>query len=64
MPTARPRLATSSTASSLNNASSNSIIGNVISDNGINQDAAGINLEANDRNNIIAGNKIGTRCER
>ena len=45
---------------SLNNASSNSIIGNVVSGNGINQDAAGINLESNDLNNIIAGNKIGT----
>ena len=45
---------------SLNNASSNSIIGNVVSDNGINQDAAGINLESNALNNIIAGNKIGT----
>ena len=30
--------------------------------NGINQDAAGINLESNDRNNIIAGNKIGTNA--
>ena len=47
---------------SLNNASSNSIIGNVVSGNGINQDAAGINLESNDRNNIIAGNKIGTNA--
>ena len=50
---------------SLNNASSNSIIGNVVSHNGIGpngiiQDAAGINLESNDLNNIIAGNKIGT----
>ena len=44
----------------LNNASSNSMIGNVVSDNGIDQDAAGINLEANALNNIIAGNKIGT----
>ena len=44
---------------SLNNASSNSIMDNVVSDNGINQDAAGINLESNDLNNI-AGNKIGT----
>ena len=47
---------------SLNNASSNRIIGNVVSDNGINQDAAGINLESNDLNNIIAGNKIGTNA--
>ena len=46
----------------LNNASSNSIIGNVVSGNGINQDAAGINLESNDRNNIIAGNEIGTNA--
>ena len=46
----------------LNNASSNRIIGNVVSDNGINQDAAGINLESNDRNNIIAGNEIGTNA--
>src|SRR5271157_3503954 len=38
---------------SLNNASSNSIMDNVVSDNGINQDAAGINLESNDLNNII-----------
>ena len=45
---------------SLNDASNNRIIGNVVSDNGINQDAAGINLESNDLNNIIAGNKIGT----
>ena len=44
----------------LNNASSNSMIGNVVSDNGIDQDAAGINLEANALNNVIAGNKIGT----
>ena len=47
---------------SLNDASSNRIIGNVVSGNGINQDAAGINLESNDRNNIIAGNKIGTNA--
>ena len=44
----------------LNDASSNHIIGNLISANGIDQDAAGINLEANDSNNTIAGNKIGT----
>jgi parallel beta-helix repeat protein len=44
----------------LNGASNNRIIGNVVSDNGINQDAAGINLEASALNNIIAGNKIGT----
>ena len=44
----------------LNDASSNRIIGNVVSGNGIDQDAAGINLEANDSNNTIAGNKIGT----
>ena len=44
----------------LNDASSNSIIGNVVSGNGINQDADGINLEASALNNIIAGNKIGT----
>ena len=48
----------------LNNASGNSIIGNVVSDNGINQYAAGINLEANALNNVIAGNKIGTDRER
>jgi len=36
--------------------------GNVVSGNGINQDAAGINLESNDRNNIIAGNEIGTNA--
>jgi len=50
---------------SLNNASSNSITGNVVSGNGINkgnQDAAGINLEANDSNNTIAGNEIGTNA--
>ena len=29
---------------------------------GSNQDAAGINLESNDRNNIIAGNEIGTNA--
>ena len=46
----------------LNNASSNRIIGNVVSGNGIGQDAAGINLEANDSKNIIAGNKIGTNA--
>ena len=46
----------------LNDASNNRIIGNVVSDNGINQDAAGINLEANDSNNIIAGNEIGTNA--
>ncbi len=46
----------------LNDASNNRIIGNVVSDNGINQDAAGINLESNDRNNIIAGNEIGTNA--
>jgi len=47
---------------SLNDASNNRIIGNVVSGNGINQDAAGINLESNDRNNIIAGNQIGTNA--
>ena len=47
---------------SLNDASNNRIIGNVVSGNGINQDAAGINLESNDRNNIIAGNEIGTNA--
>ena len=47
---------------SLNDASSNRIIGNVVSGNGINQDAAGINLESNDSNNIIAGNEIGTNA--
>ena len=47
---------------SLNDASNNRIIGNVVSGNGINQDAAGINLESNDSNNIIAGNKIGTNA--
>ena len=47
---------------SLNDASNNRIIGNVVSGNGINQDAAGINLESNDLNNIIAGNKIGTNA--
>ena len=47
---------------SLNNASNNRIIGNVVSGNGINQDAAGINLESNDSNNIIAGNEIGTNA--
>jgi len=39
----------------LNDASSNRIIGNVVSGNGINQDAAEINLESNDRN-VISGN--------
>ena len=34
----------------------------MVSGNGINQDAAGINLESNDLNNIIAGNKIGTNA--
>ena len=34
----------------------------MVSGNGINQDAAGINLESNDSNNIIAGNKIGTNA--
>ena len=47
---------------SLNDASNNRIIGNVVSGNGINQDAAGINLESNDSNNIIAGNEIGTNA--
>jgi parallel beta-helix repeat protein len=49
----------------LNDASSNRIIGNVVSGNGINngnQDAAGINLESNDQFNIIAGNEIGTNA--
>src|SRR5208337_3198760 len=51
----------------LNDASNNRIIGNVVSGNGIgpngiNQDAAGIDLEANDSNNTIAGNKIGTNA--
>src|SRR5208337_5562004 len=46
----------------LNDASNNRIIGNVVSGNGINQDAAGIDLESNDLNNIIAGNKIGTNA--
>ncbi len=47
---------------SLNDASNNRIIGNVVSGNGINPDAAGINLESNDSNNIIAGNEIGTNA--
>ncbi len=47
---------------SLNDASNNRIIGNVVSGNGINQDAAGINLESDDSNNIIAGNEIGTNA--
>ena len=47
---------------SLNDATNNRIIGNVVSGNGINQDAAGINLESNDSNNIIAGNEIGTNA--
>ena len=34
----------------------------MVSGNGIDQDAAGINLEANDNNNTIAGNKIGTNA--
>src|SRR5208337_3506688 len=34
----------------------------LVSGNGIKQDAAGINLESNDRNNTIAGNKIGTNA--
>jgi titin len=40
---------------SLSDASNNRIIGNVVSGNGINQDAAEINLESNDRN-VISGN--------
>jgi len=49
---------------SLNDASNNRIKGNVVSGNGngINQDAAGINLESNDSYNIIEGNKIGTNA--
>ena len=46
----------------LSSSAGNTISGNLISGNGINQDAAGINLESNDRNNTIAGNEIGTNA--
>ena len=47
----------------VNNSANNTISGDVISGNGVGQDAAGINLESSDRNNIIIGNKIGTNAD-
>jgi len=54
------RLGNSADGILLDNASSNSITRNVVSGNGIGQDAAGIDLIQNARDNTIAGNMIGT----
>ena len=46
----------------MSSAAGNFILGNVIVANGVGEDAAGIDLESNDSNNIISGNEIGTNA--